>query len=155
MKIYYYVDKNGQQAGPVPGELLVQHGVTAYTNVWCEGMTEWQKAIDVPELKALFTQVPPTPPKRDYQPTPPTGENCPENYLVWAILATILCCWPFGIPAIVYATKVEGLWKRGDKFGAKECSDKARMWCIISLIGGILSLIVGFFYGILMGMAGL
>ena len=30
------------------------------------------------------------------------------NYLVWAILATIFCCIPFGIVAIVYSSQVSG-----------------------------------------------
>ena len=33
----------------------------------------------------------------------------PENYLVVAILSTILCCWPAGVVSIVYAAKVNGL----------------------------------------------
>ena len=31
------------------------------------------------------------------------GGPPPPNYLVWAILATIFCCLPLGIPAIVMA----------------------------------------------------
>ena len=38
----------------------------------------------------------------------------PDNNLVWAILSTILCCLPLGIVAIVYASKVDGLYNQGD-----------------------------------------
>lgn len=31
----------------------------------------------------------------------------PDNFLPWAIISTILCCLPFGIVAIVYATQVD------------------------------------------------
>ena len=37
----------------------------------------------------------------------------PDNNLVWAILITILCCWPFGIVAIIKAASVDGLWYSG------------------------------------------
>ena len=34
----------------------------------------------------------------------------PDNFLPWAIVSTVLCCLPFGIVAIVYASKVDTLW---------------------------------------------
>ncbi|MBQ5834621.1 MAG: CD225/dispanin family protein, partial [Bacteroidaceae bacterium] len=71
-------------------------------------------------------------------PTDPTGQ-CPDNYLVWTILTTILCCWPLGIPGIVYATKVEKLWRAGDSAGAQQAAEQAKMWCFISLGGGVLT----------------
>lgn len=61
-----------------------------------------------------------------------TGVNCPPNYLVWAILATVFCCLPFGIISIVYADKVERLWHMGEYEEAQEASDKARMWAIVA-----------------------
>ena len=69
-----------------------------------------------------------------------------ENYLVFAILATVLCCLPAGIPAIVYAAQVNGKLQAGDVAGAKMASDNAKMWCWISFGLG-LSVIVC--YGIL------
>ena len=108
MKNYFYIDKNGQQSGPVSEDLLKQHGVTASTSVWCEGMSEWKKANEITELKYLFT----TPPSyNEISQTPPpvnsNDEQCPDNYLVWAILSTILCCWPLGIPAIEMRQKLK------------------------------------------------
>ena len=52
----------------------------------------------------------------------------PDNYLVWAILTTILCCLPFGIVSIVYATKVDNLYYAGqyDEAMAKAKSAKPR-----------------------------
>ena len=64
------------------------------------------------------------------------------NHLVFAILATIFCCMPFGIPAIVYAAQVNGKLGAGDYAGAVDSSKKAGMWCWISfglgLVGTIL-----------------
>jgi len=55
-----------------------------------------------------------------------------QNYLVFAILATVLCCLPAGIPAIVYAAQVNGKLQAGDLAGARAASDNAKMWCWIS-----------------------
>ena len=55
------------------------------------------------------------------------------NYLWQSIVVTILCCWPLGIPAIVYAAKVDGLSARGDIQGAMSASASAKRWCWIAL----------------------
>ncbi len=55
-----------------------------------------------------------------------------QNYLVFAILATVLCCLPAGIPAIVYAAQVNGKLQAGDIAGAQLASKNAKMWCLIS-----------------------
>src|SRR5437588_6390695 len=65
------------------------------------------------------------------------------NYLVFAILATIFCCLPTGIPAIVYAAQVNGKLQAGDFAGAQAASKNAKMWCWISFGVG---LVVGLFY---------
>ena len=59
------------------------------------------------------------------------GASVP-NYLVFAILVTILCCLPAGIPAIVYAAQVNGKLQAGDIAGAQAASNNAKMWCWIS-----------------------
>lgn len=70
------------------------------------------------------------------------SQTPPENYLVWAILSTIFCCWPFGIPAIINATKVDSAFNRGDYAGAKEYSRKAKKWTITSaIIAGVFWLV--------------
>lgn len=69
---------------------------------------------------------------------PMGGERIP-NYLVWAIVATILsfclCCVIGTIPgivAIVFASKVNGALDRGDFAEAKRSSDAAKLWCWIT-----------------------
>lgn len=76
--------------------------------------------------------------------------NYPEvpNYLVWSILATIFCCLPLGIPAIVYSAQVETRLRMGDYDGAVDASEKAKTFCWISFglglgIGIIYMLVVG------------
>jgi ribosomal protein L40E len=66
------------------------------------------------------------------------------NYLAQAILATIFCCVPFGIPAIVFAAQVNGKLAAGDYTGAVASSKKAKMWCWISFGAGIGFVIIYF-----------
>ena len=60
-----------------------------------------------------------------------------SNYLVQAILVTIFCCLPFGIPAIVFAAQVNGKLEAGDYDGAIAKSKQAKKWCWISFWVGI------------------
>jgi uncharacterized membrane protein YvbJ len=60
-----------------------------------------------------------------------------QNYLVFAILATVLCCLPAGIVAIIYSAQVNGKAQMGDLAGAKAASDNAKMWCWISFGAGL------------------
>lgn len=68
------------------------------------------------------------------------------NYLWQAIVVTILCCLPFGIPAIVYASQVNNKLTQGDIAGAMQSSSKAKFWCWMAfgfgLAGVIISLLV-------------
>jgi len=94
----------------------------------------------------------PATPMQPMQPMQPVGTVMPppvqvQNYLVFAILTTVFCCLPAGIPAIVYAAQVNGKLQAGDFAGAKAASDNAKMWCWVSLG---LGLGVGVIYGILM-----
>jgi len=51
---------------------------------------------------------------------------------VFAILTTVLCCLPTGIPAIIYASQVNTKLQLGDVAGAQSASNNAKMWCWIS-----------------------
>lgn len=66
----------------------------------------------------------------------PPGATVP-NYLVFAILTTVFCCLPSGIPAIVYAAQVNGKLQAGDLAGAQAASNNAKMWCWISFGVGL------------------
>jgi hypothetical protein len=67
----------------------------------------------------------------------------PPNHLVWAILATLLCCLPGGIVAIVYAAQVDSKFMAGDVAGAQYASDQAKMWSWISA-GAVLVIVAGY-----------
>jgi Interferon-induced transmembrane protein len=61
----------------------------------------------------------------------------PPNYLVWAILTTVLCCPPVGIPSIVFSTQVNSKWAAGDVIGAQAASEKAKKFAIWAAVAGV------------------
>ena len=58
----------------------------------------------------------------------------PDSYLILAIISTFFGFLPFGIVAIVYATKVDNLYYQGQYEAAIDASSKAKKWSIISLV---------------------
>jgi interferon-induced transmembrane protein len=75
----------------------------------------------------------------------------PDNYLVWAILVTVLCCLPLGVASIIYSVKVGSLYAQGDYNGAVDASQKAKKFAMIGGIGGLVFIII---YVIFMVIAG-
>jgi general secretion pathway protein G len=67
----------------------------------------------------------------------------PPSYLWQSIVVTVLCCLPLGIPAIIFSTKVKPAYVSGDYQGSLNASKKAKMWCLIALILGLIPLPVG------------
>jgi len=67
----------------------------------------------------------------------------------WAIAVLILCFWPTGIAAVVYASHVGTKLAIGDINGARESSRKAKMWCWISfgiaIAGVVISILIWIF----------
>ena len=145
----WYFAKDGEQQGPVSREELeqkIRSGELGGSElVWREGLADWQPLEQVEELKMISQPVPAPPIAEGDSPyqapvnapaSTPANPNTPvPNYLWQSIVVTILCCWPFGIPAIVYAAKVDGLVARGQIGDAWEASNKAKMWAWISVAG--------------------
>lgn len=76
----------------------------------------------------------------------------PSSHLALSILVTLLCCVPFGIVAIIYASKVDSSWNAGKEAEAWEYSRKARNW---SLWGIAALLLIWIVYVIILLAAGL
>ena len=97
---------------------------------------------------------PPPPPYGDYgvQAVPP------PNYLVWAILSTILCFLPLGIVSIVFSAQVNSKWAAGDVAGAQRASDLAKkltIWTVVvGVIVNVIVLIGIIAFGALLGTTG-
>ena len=87
-----------------------------------------------------FQQQPQQPPQYPYGPQQfqrPT-EPMPETYLVWSVIITILCCLIPGIIAIIYSASVSSKYYQGNLEGAKRASRMAQIWCIVSVVTGII-----------------
>ena len=65
------------------------------------------------------------------------------SYLGWAIAVLILCFWPTGIAAVVFASQVDNRIAIGDVYGAQESSRKAKLWCWISFGIGVAGWVIG------------
>ena len=75
-----------------------------------------------------------------------------DNNLIWAILATICCCIPTGIVAIVFSAQVNSKFAQGDVAGAQEYANNARTWAIISAVLGIIVIAIYFFVAVAGGL---
>ncbi len=155
----YYVIINGQQTGPVEESQLLGMGVTRDTQVWREGMPQWQAAGMVPELAYLFAGGGAaggnyggyaggygTSSGQGFQ---PPMQPMPKTWLVESILVTIFCCLPFGIVGIVNAAAVSSSYNMGNFALAQEKSNAAKKWTMWGLIVGIVGIVI---YAIIYGM---
>jgi hypothetical protein len=156
----YHVGRNGQQTGPYSIEQLktmAARGELQPTDlVWQEGMAGWEPASTIP---GVFGGAPApmqasSPPLVQSTVLPPAGVPMPNNYLVFAILTTLCCCLPLGIPAIVFASQVNTKFAAGDLAGAMDSSNKAKMWCWIAFGCGLVAMVIwAIFYGVAMAAA--
>ena len=71
------------------------------------------------------------------------------NYLAQAIIVTLFCCLPTGVPAIIYAAQANGKQSAGDIPGAMESASKAKTWCWVSFGIGIAWIVLWFVFVIL------
>jgi hypothetical protein len=159
----WYYSQNGTQLGPVSqAELqakIASGEVSASEMVWKDGMSDWTPASRLPEFAISpppvsgVTSAPGQPPSPYAPPAYVPQTNRPgydtkvTNYLWQSICVTVLCCMPFGVPAIIYAAKVDGLQARGDTAGAMAASKTAKMWCWISFGCGLAFIL--FYVGIM------
>jgi hypothetical protein len=77
-----------------------------------------------------------------------SGDERIPNYLVHAILVTLFCCVPFGIPAIIYAAQVDGKAASGDYYGAEQASRRAGFWCTLGFGVGLVVTILSVLFSL-------
>lgn len=130
----YYLLIGGIKKGPLSFEDLIQNGLTKDVLVWHVGMTDWQKASDMAELRELLAKLPPPIPSGSSATFPAVP---PKSWLVESILATLFCCLPFGIVGIVYACKVSSEFSAGHYEASLKASKDAGKWTKISFFTGL------------------
>jgi hypothetical protein len=81
-----------------------------------------------------MAEQPPPPP--GYPSQQPPGQ-APNNYLMWSILATLACCFPLGIVALIKSSQVNSLWAQGRSAEAWAAAMSARNWLIITAVMGV------------------
>ena len=86
-----------------------------------------------------------SPPPQPQQPC--GGDNAqgapPPSYLVWAILSTVLCFPPLGVPSIMFATQVNSKWALGDFTGARDASAKAKKFAKWAVMAAVILVVLG------------
>ena len=130
-------------AVPVPhtqisSQAVIHPLITPQTLAWHQGMPSWLPAGQIDELQFLWNTSTP-PPVPPIETTPATPTTAPKTWLVESILVTVLCCLPFGIVGIVYASRVSSLLKSGNYAEAVEASKNAGKWTKIGFIVGLVA----------------
>lgn len=149
MKDLYYVNDRQERVGPIDLSEIPMHPINANTLVWRKGMAQWVPAGSIPEVSEYLAPTSSFGPTSATPPMPPVGNagnqsyysgesGKPSSYLWLAILTTIFCCIPFGIVAIVFASKVDNLWFAGRHDEAESASKKALNWSLAGIVGCIL-----------------
>jgi hypothetical protein len=140
--MYKILGADQKEYGPVTADQLRQWitegRANSQTMVQGPDSTEWKPLGNFPEFAGIL---PPAPAATPGAPASYAGmagmqPNVP-NYLWQAIVVTLCCCLPFGIPAIVFASQVNAKLAAGDVSGAMASSGKAKMWCWISFALGL------------------
>jgi len=155
----WYYSNYGQQVGPVSEDQLAElfrNGTVKPSDlVWNETMTEWTTIGKVEAFAAYAPALPMVAPTAPFDAPPPlaaapvtmsaspqgfapSGMAEPSTYLWQSIVVMLLCCLPLGIPALIFSTKVKPAFASGDYAAAMEASKKAKLFCILSLVIGLI-----------------
>lgn len=132
----YYLAIQGRQQGPFDKDQLRTQGVRADTLVWTEGMSEWQRADQVPELSDILVgqptpALPHAPGYAGYAQPPVTS-----NRVVAGVLAILL--GHFGIHKFVLGYTTAGLIML--LVSLLTCGLGAAVMWVIAVIEGIIYL---------------
>ncbi|QZE15209.1 CD225/dispanin family protein [Halosquirtibacter laminarini] len=150
----YFIIVNGEKKGPLQLEELVKNGLQSDTLVYHKGLSNWTLANEVPELQSLLGDLPP-PFSSTTQKSSDRSKNIdienkppkPKTWLVEAILSTICCCMITGIVSIVYSSKIDSLYYKGEYERAEQASQHAKTWFIVSICIGVILIILNFMLG--------
>lgn len=160
----YWFILNNKQIGPIEADDLNQVDFNAKTPAWHEGLPDWIPAGQIEALRAVIDRREAAQWSATYNSAPAAGtytaeprlaaevtpephrsispvaqsEERPSNYLVWAIISTLLCNLIFGVIAIIFASKVNSSFDKGDIAGARLNSERAQWFIILSIVLGVI-----------------
>ena len=69
---------------------------------------------------------------------PVTPEAEAPTNLVWAVIATVMCCQITGVIAIVYGAMTSSANSAGNYEKARRYSDIAQIWVMVSIVLGLI-----------------
>lgn len=95
-------------------------------------------------MGAAQSYTPPPPQQPGYGTAAPAAQI--PNYLVQSILVTLCCCLPLGVVAIIFSAQVNSKLAAGDIAGAREASDKAKMFAWIGFGIGLVIIILSLIF---------
>lgn len=130
----------------IPAQPQMQPGTPAQPQIQPQAQPQTMNINNFQQTQQPMNSQPPFQQPNNQQ-MPPQ----PDNYLVWAILVTVLCCLPLGVASIIYSVKVGSLYAQGDYNGAVDASQKAKKFAMIGGIGGLIFIVI---YVIFMVIAG-
>lgn len=89
--------------------------------------------------------VPQPPVPQPPMPQPPVAPEAeaPTN-LVWAVIATVMCCQFTGVIAIVYGAMTSSANSAGNYEKARRYSDIAQIWVMVSIVLGLIYMSIAF-----------
>lgn len=146
MQKYFYME-GGQKLGPFTLDELKKRNLKRETLVWCHPMPDWKPAGELPELEEMFSMIPPDfksgAGSQGHSTFAGSKPAMPKSWLVESILVTLFCCLPFGIVGVVYASRVDSKYGKGDYDGATQASREAGRWTQIGFFLGIAAWVLG------------
>jgi hypothetical protein len=81
---YYYIEKKGNQVGPLTKQELKEMRLTKTTLIWYEGLSSWTEAKNIEELNDIIIATPPPLPIKDinvdFNPIPISKNTIYEQY---------------------------------------------------------------------------
>ena len=164
MATKYWVNIDGIQSGPISRDELANIDFNPeVTDVWHEELDDWQRidhlsefadivaakqkaAAESAEHSELSEQSehsessvtpPPVPQPPMPQPLVAPEAEAPTN-LVWAVIATVMCCQITGVIAIVYGAMTSSANSAGNYEKARRYSDIAQIWVMVSIVLGLI-----------------
>lgn len=143
-KSYFYIDNDGNQQGPrYVSQLKTDNIIHRSTLVWCNGMSDWQRAFSVEDFNNFWfdeNQPPPPPsfnepreePKQEPTPVEPTRKK-PHSWLIESIVATFILFFITGLIGLIFSLLFERRWKEGRYDEAEKASKIAKNMFFVSL----------------------